>query len=194
MDKAIKFVIIDLDDTLLYTSEYNTMLYCDALYQCSGISLHALIKEQGVRITATTIRAIFADCSLLSPKAVEQIVERTIELKRAMASSTLGKERESLLRLNSHALELLARYKDAEVVLLTNADKARAMYLYRLLALERIVGSLYCNPNPIHNKYAYIRGLLDLDPKVCLVLENEEEQIRLAIEAGFEPRQILHMV
>lgn len=193
MQEQGQFVIVDLDDTLLYTSEYNTMLYCDAVEACTGLRLGALSFGGSFRLTSQTIKAVFEGCFMQREEEVLQRVRDIIALKRTMASSPEGKSREGLIKPNERLWRILEEYRVADVIILTNADEARAKYLFRLFALERIASAIYSNPNPMANKYSYIKGLIDLNPRSCIVYENEQTQIELALSVGFERERIVHI-
>lgn len=193
MQEQGQFVIVDLDDTLLYTSEYNTMLYCDAVEACTGLRLQDLFLGGAFRLTSQTIKAVFEGCFMVPEEEMPQRVRDIISLKRTMASSPKGKSREGLIKPNDRLWRILQGYRRAEVIILTNAEEARAKYLFRLFALERIASAIYSNPNPIANKYSYIKGLIDLDPRSCIVYENEQTQVELALSAGFERERIVHI-
>lgn len=181
---SIKHLLVDLDDTLLFTSRYNTEVYCQAIQRITGINLHSIITPNS-RLTRVDIHRIFGQ------SAIADKIEDIIKEKKSLYCDT-DKAHEAI-SFNESIKKILDYYKGKlPIILLTNANRARAEYLYNIFELDAYTERIYSNPQENTNKYEWIKTkVLDLEPQHTLVLENEEQQAKQALLAGFAPHNII---
>lgn len=184
-----QYLVVDLDGTLLDTTELNNQAYALALREYLGIDLLPLLRSAHVRLNAQVL-----DCLLVAS------CREGVSLEALKAKITRRKK-EYLFSLNPRLAEIhpttlayLKRYMHLSCFLLTNADRDRACWLLDKLGLRVYFTEVYCNPTPLINKYSYLRGELPgLNPMSGMLLENEVEQVELAIEAGF-PCDVIKLI
>lgn len=179
----MKYLIVDLDDTLLQTSAYNTELYIKATLACTGINLAPLCNKD-VRLTARVIRAVFSTTS-----TAESIIACKVEYIKTRSREAIAGLR--LVRINDKVVEMINKfcYEGFKPILLTNAKVERVQLLYEQFALDRWFETYYANT--LENKYDYIVKALNINPKICICLENEWTQVRLAQAAGFMVEKVI---
>lgn len=181
---SIKHLLVDLDDTLLFTSRYNTEVYCQAIQRITGINLHSIITPN-TRLTRVDIHRIFGQ------SAIADKIEDIIKEKKSLYCDT--DKAHKAISFNESIKKILDYYKGRlPIILLTNANRARAEYLYNIFELDAYTERIYSNPQENTNKYEWIKTkVLDLEPQHTLVLENEEQQAKQALLAGFAPHNII---
>lgn len=175
------YLVVDLDGTLMDTTELNNEAYARALRECLGIDLSFLLCPKGLRFDAQMLDRLlissYCDCC-----SIDNLKARVVTKKKELLFALDPQ----LAKVHPIALSYLERYAHLPCFLLTNAQRDRAYCLLDRLGLCSYFIEVYCNPDPKSNKYSYLREQLpSLDPKRGLILENEPEQMLLAIEAGF---------
>jgi len=87
---------------------------------------------------------------------------------------------------------VIKRYsKEKKLILSTNSIKSRAISLLKHHNLYEYFDAIFYKENHQQNKYQTIVKELNIDVEKTIVFENEMEQIALAKEVGFLPKNIL---
>ena len=81
--------------------------------------------------------------------------------------------------------------KEKKLVLSTNSEKSRAISLLKHHNLYEYFDAIFYKENHQKNKYQTITKELNVDVEKTVIFENEVEQISLAKEVGFLPKNIL---
>lgn len=128
---------------------------------------------------------------IFGQSAIADKIEDIIKEKKSLYCDT-DKAHEAI-SFNESIKQILDYYKGRlPIILLTNANRARAEYLYNIFELDTYTEHIYSNPQENTNKYEWIKTkVLDLEPQHTLVLENEEQQAKQALLAGFAPHNII---
>lgn len=187
---APEYLVVDLDGTLLDTAELNNQAYALALRECLGIDILPLLRSANVRFNAQVLDSLLvASCSESVP--LEALKTQIIQSKK---EHLFRLDPQLLVEVYSTTLAYLKRYVYIPCFLLTNASKERTYWLLDRLSFGACFNEVYCNPNPMLNKYSYTCEELPLlNPMRGLLLENEVAQMELAIEAGF-PSDVIKLV
>ena len=171
----VKAAIFDLDGTIIYTDEANSMAYRRAL---NIVGINNAVGICG-RITADVIHEVGLD-----NVDVDAVIKVKIEAYcRELWRTRLGPA--------ATALEcvILNRNIFDKVVLLTDSAERRAMETLGYYGWEQYFDEIVCNGGA-GNKYVNYVKAFDSDPAACVVWENEEGQVMSAIAAGVKSENI----
>ena len=176
--KNAKSIIVDMDDTLIYTSYANFLSYRMAVYETLGVYLS---HKQESRFTKETLYRFFPTlCSML----LSDIISAKNEIFETYLHTT---------RVNHLLVNILKRYKDTkQIILLTNSKSTRSIELLKYHSLYKYFDIIiYNDPQINSNKYQTLIDIVDIDIKSCVVLENEIEQITYAKQVGIKDTDII---
>lgn len=173
-----RIAIFDLDGTIIYTDEANSMAYRRAL---NIVGINNAVGICG-RITADVIHEVGLD-----NVDVDAVIKVKIEAYcRELWRTRLGPATTALQCV------LLNRSAFDKVVLLTDSAERRAMETLGYYGLEHYFDEIVCNcgQGGHGNKYDNYFKAFDSDPAACVVWENEEGQVMSAIAAGVKLENI----
>lgn len=177
--KSIKYFVFDLDNTLVKTNRANNESYKDAILAVTGKKV--TIKKS--RFTRENLVSTLPD---LSPNQIEKI----INAKETCYSNYIAET--NLNRQLVKILELLydERFKP---ILLTESRKTRTQQVCNYHKVTHFFSNIYCKEDyPNLNKYEFLRSL-GIQVETVVLFENEQTEIRKAIQYGLNENQIIRV-
>lgn len=168
-------VLCDLDGTLVETDEANFLAYQEAIYEVVNVEIEA----NGERFTKENIKEW---CPYISEEEFKEIVK----YKNDAFEKYLGKTKPNLDVIK--LVEILS-YK-CRVFLCSNSNARRGNDVLAYHNLDRLFNNKYYNILPL-NKYSKVLSLYNIASRDVLVIENDEEDIRDALNAGILTEQII---
>lgn len=172
-----KYLIFDMDDTLVYTSYANFLSYQIAIYEVLGIKIK---YNQKTRFTQNSIKELFPT---LEASLFEQIVHIKNELFVKCVQNT---------QTNFHLIHLVKKYMhDKTIILATNSNRKRAIQVLKHHNLYSHFDALFYKESDATNKYRNVFNKLPINPQDVVIFENELSQIILAKEIGISQENII---
>lgn len=173
-----KVALFDMDGTLVETDAANAAAYRSAM-TAEGIRL---VANFGGRITKDVVAKAILACRAMG--RLPDILERKIaQYGSELWRTELGPAAVAFRRI------VLNRRDFQKLVLLSNSAERRVMETLGHHGLTEFFDEIVCNAGH-GDKYANYFRNFDADPAMCVVWENEEEQIRTAIAAGVRVENI----
>lgn len=171
------YLIVDLDDTLVFTSTANSRAYLRAFFDVTGRPApQALVIKD--RITYSNLSQI---CNELGDTVLQSIRTRKNSIFSEMLSET---------SIHEQVFEVVQLYPKEKCFLLSNAREERIRELLAFHRLGEYFAKTVANPTPTENKYLYFFSLLAIMPSACTVLENDPLEVQHALNAGVLQEQI----
>ena len=175
-NKSILF--FDLDDTLVYTSNANSLAYIKAIQQVIQLDVDFYFRSNN-RFTRDVLKKEI-------PNLDEEKYERIIELKEKFYIEYLSET-----KLNNALVNVLKKYsKINETILVTNCREERAVTTLNYHGLiDDFTYKFYRQEKD--RKYEYALNYLQISPISVIAFENEESEIKAAILAGILSENII---
>lgn len=166
----LRYLVIDLDDTLVMTSRANSLAYMHALREQEGINLSPVWGGH-IRLTFGVMKQVLLN---LDTKRLASLKQRKDILYHSYLHDT---------QVNQKVLKLMEQHRTLTPILLTNSEEGRAVATLKYHQLHKYFAQiLFCKGG---NKYQYLLEQLDTTADLCLIVENELAQIKLAYQIGF---------
>ena len=175
-------LFFDLDGTLIDTDYANFLSYKKAIEQIKSSQFNVTIKPKK-RITRKNIRTFVPDLS-------EEEYKKIIKIKESLYHLYLGDT-----KLNEAVADMLNKYSDKQIFLVTNSHKERADFLLNHFNLINKFTRKYYKENMTNeNKFQHVLSTLRIDSSLVFVFENNESEINAAVIAGIPLENILKVV
>ena len=175
-------LFFDLDGTLIDTDYANFLCYKEAIEKVKKTSVNLVVNSKE-RITRKNIRTIVQNIN-------DEEYSKIIEIKESLYYCHLHTS-----KLNNSVANILDKYPDKEVILVTNSHQRRADLLLRHFNLTDKFSKKYYGGNILgENKFHFVLSALDIDASSVFVFENDESEINAAVTAGISLENILKVV
>lgn len=175
-------LVFDLDGTLINTDYANFLSYKAAIEQIIQPRLN-LYFNPSKRITREVIRAFVPDIS-------EENFKKIIKIKESLYSDYLHET-----KLNREIADILDRFQNKDIVLVTNSRRKRvSLLLTHHDITDKFTHKYYRENMTSTNKFQHVLSVLQISGSFVVVFENNESQIELAISAGVPAENILKVV
>lgn len=167
--KNNNILLFDMDETLIFTNTANFLSYEEAIFTITGFRLHTPHYDQ--RFNHKLLKDYLENLTNSQYKSI-------INLKRKIYHKYL-----SFTMINEKVYRLFLKFHLAnKTILATNANKKRTMELLKFHKISDLFTHVFCNSNG--NKYLNLILIFNLNPKLLIAFENDEKEIKMAIEAG----------
>lgn len=171
-----KIAVFDLDGTLVETDAANSEAYRVAMRKY-GMNVFGMYG----RITTGVIQQVVGGNA-------KSVVNTIVDAKISAYCHELWRSQLGAAAIDLKCV-LVDRSAFGKLVLLTDSSERRAMETLRHYGLVGFFDEIVCNSGH-GDKYTNYFNNYDSDPAVCLVWENEEQQIMSAIAAGVKMKNI----
>lgn len=172
-----KWVLCDLDGTLVETNEANFLAYQEAIEAIMKIR----IVQRDSRFTKDNIKD---ECPGISDEDYNDIVKYKSEVYVKYISRTFPN-----LEIIEHLKELSSH---CQVILVSNSSSQRGNEVLLYHKLDNLFNVKYYNTS-LDNKYKNVLSLYNIAAKDVLVFENDETDIRDALRTGILKEQIINV-
>lgn len=170
-----KCLLCDLDGTLVETDKANFLAYQEAIEKIMGFR----IVSKGGRFTKENIRE---ECPLISEDKLRAVVKYKNDVFEKYLVETIP---------NIDIIGMVEKMSQkCQVILCSNSNSRRGNDVLAYHKLDRLFNKKYYNIPPL-NKYLKVLSLYNIASKDVLVIENDEEDIRDALNAGILTEQII---
>lgn len=170
-----KFVLCDLDGTLVETDTANFLAYQEAIEKVMGFK----IESKGGRFTKENIRT---ECPQISDDELSAVIKYKNDVFEKYLCET---------SINLYVVDLVEKMsKKCQIILTSNSNPRRGNDVVAYHNLDRLFTSKYYNIRPL-NKYSKVLSLYNIASKDVLVIENDEADITDALNAGILTEQII---
>lgn len=166
-----QYLIVDFDDTLVLTSQANSISYIKALWELAGINLMP-IYDGKQRLTIEVISSILLRWNEVALTELKQRKEK------------LYLDNLDLTIVSESVLNLMREHATKIPILLSNSNRSRLFSTLAFHGLQDCFVYIEVNPDPEENKYKYFLSKYQLNPLQCYVLEDDDHQLSLATLAG----------
>lgn len=171
LEGTTQYLIVDFDDTLVLTSQANSLSYIKALEEFAGIDLMPMYDSKQ-RLTIDVLSSILLRWNEATLTELKQRKER------------LYIDYLYLTVVSESVLQLIREHPNKIPILLSNANRQRLLSTLAYHRLQDYFDCIEVNPHPKENKYSYLLNKYQLNPMQCYVLEDDEHQLALATLAG----------
>lgn len=171
LEGTTQYLIVDFDDTLVLTSQANSLSYIKALEEFAGIDLMPMYDSKQ-RLTIDVLSSILLRWNEATLTELKQRKER------------LYIDYLYLTAVSESVLQLIREHPNKIPILLSNANRPRLLSTLAYHRLQDCFDCIEVNPHPKENKYSYLLNKYQLNPMQCYVLEDDEHQLALATLAG----------
>ena len=175
--KSNKYFVFDLDNTLVKTNRANNQSYKDAIFAVTGKSI-VITKN---RFTRDDLASTFPDLSIIQ-------MEMVINAKETCYPNHITET-----KLNRQLVKILELLYDegCKPILLTESRKTRTQQVCNYHKVTHFFSSIYCKEDyPNLTKYEFLRSL-GIQVGTVVLFENEQAEIRKAIQCGLNENQII---
>ena len=174
--------LFDLDGTLIETDNANFLAYREAILKIKGINLFSLNLYRE-RFTREKLKSIIPNLSELE-------YQKIIELKNTVYKKYLHET-----KINTLVLKAIQEYKkNSKIVLVTNSSKKRANLILEYHKLINIFDYIFYKEdlnNQKNSKFEYALEYLNIDPRLVIIFENDESEIKEAKFVGIPTQNII---
>lgn len=171
-----EILVVDLDGTLIETSQTNTLAYQAAILEVTG----RVLPDQAVscaRLTRDSLRHVL---HYLPAQVLDTIAQRKEVIYPQFLYAT---------RLNEKLYQFLITCQDKVLVLATNARQARAEQLLHHYNLQHLFSACYYHDEAEPNKFKQI--FTRFKDREVVIFDNEKAQLKLALAAGAHLHNII---
>lgn len=177
------FALFDMDGTLVETDKANFLAYKEACYFVLGQSCSALV-DTNVRFNCNVLKQQFSDLDEFTFKRIKNLKNRLFNhyLSKTLVNSELV---DTFIRLSEHKT----------IILVTNSISKRAIDTLSYHGLYSFVDIMLCSEDRKLNqsKYQHALDFLGISPMQVEVFENEQKEVKHALQAGI-PATKIHLV
>jgi len=177
-----KYLVFDLDGTIIDTDEANYLSYKEAIKRVKNLDLD-LIYFENKRFTREKLNLIIPNLTI---KEFENIVKIKNEVFYKYLPYT---------KLNRTVLEIIKKFsKTNKIILATNSHKLRANSLLNYHNIFNLFDKKFFKEDYIDkdNKYLYIVKDLDINLNDILIFEDNNKEIYKAINLGISSKNIFN--
>ena len=175
--KSNKYFVFDLDNTLVKTNRANNQSYKDAIFAVTGKSI-VITKN---RFTRDDLTSTLPDLSTIQ-------IEKIIKAKEECYSNHIAET-----QLNRQLVKVLGLLYDEgrDPILLTESRKTRTQQVCNYHRFSQFFCKVYCKEDyPNLTKYQFLLSL-GIQAGTVVLFENEQAEIRKAIQYGLNENQII---
>lgn len=171
-----EILVVDLDGTLIETSQANMLAYQAATLEVTGNTLPEQVDSCD-RLTRNKLQQILLD---FPTQVLDAIVQRKEVIYEQFLHTTL---------LNTKLYQLLDICHDKVLVLATNARQTRAEQLLHQHNLHHLFAVCYYHDEVQPNKFKQI--FARFRDREIIIIENEIAQVKLALAAGADLHNVI---
>lgn len=175
--KSNRCFVFDLDNTLVKTNRANNESYKDAIQRVTGRKV--IIRKS--RITRNDLITILPD---LSAAQIEKIIKaKEDSYANHIAETKLNRQLVKILELLNN--------EGYNPILLTESRKTRTQQVCNFHNVTHFFSNIICKEDyPDLTKYQFLRSL-GIQAGAVVLFENEQTEIRKAIQYGLNENQII---
>ena len=178
--KKDSILVVDLDQTLIFTNEANLLSYAEAIENILGIDFATLsFYTLNRRFTFDSIKEILP--SIQKDKLELIKAEKIKNYKKYLKNTQINKE------VIQCVLEF---YNKNKIILLTNASKHRIRMLLKFYNLD-FFSHIFFNTNG--NKYRNLIKFFKLDAEKLIIFEDDKNEIKNALSTGILKESIVEI-
>lgn len=178
--KEIDFIFVDLDNTLVFTNEANNYAYRKAIEyfeNFTGKKIFSFTILSLERITKDILFDKLVSSNIISSNDLLLISTKKEEYYHQFLFLTKVNK-----PLFNHLVLTEKTYENLKIFMVTNSSKYRADLICNYHSIHRIFKNKYFLKSK--QKYNDVISLLNIDKNRIFIFEDDEEQIKSAIEFG----------
>ena len=177
---STQFAFFDMDGTLVETDKANFLAYNEACQIVLGQDFSAL-ELSGKRFNGTVLSQVLTNTDEFTLKRIKTLKNKLFEkyLSETFVNSDVV---ETFIKLSVHKT----------IVLVTNSILKRAAQTLRYHELDMFVDIMLCSDDrgPNQSKYQHALDFLGASPIQVEVYENEDKEVKQALQAGISATKI----
>lgn len=173
-------LVFDLDGTVVDTDIVNYFSYKKAIQRIIGLDLQ-IANSKNERFTREHLFSVIENLTDLQ-------YENIVKMKNG-----LYQEYVPMSKLNTNIVSVIQKYINTnKIVLATNSHKCRAEMVLHHHRLENFFDYVFFKENySQENKYLHVLNFLGASANSMLVFENDDNEIRKAVESGIPSENIM---
>lgn len=173
-------LIFDLDGTLIHTDEVNFLSYKEAIQKVKKMDIDFLCEHDG-RFTRREIYLVIKHLSIAEYKNI-------IKIKDDVYHKYLHKS-----KIDNFILKMIIEFSQKnKIILATNSHKDRANMVLEYHKLKNLFDyKFYKEDYKNNNKFLHSLDNLNIEPKLAMVFENDDNEIKKAILCGIPDKNII---
>lgn len=172
-------LVFDLDGTVVNTDMVNHLAYKEAIQQILGLDL-PIAHSKNERFTREKLFSVIDNLTDLQYSNI-------IETKNGLYQKYLP-----MSKVNAYIISVIQKHTNTnKIILATNSRKNRAEMVLQYHRLENIFDYMFFKEDYNQkNKFLHILNYFGASANSMLVFENDNDEIRKAIESGIPDKNI----
>nr|WP_314998512.1 HAD hydrolase-like protein [uncultured Campylobacter sp.] len=173
-------LVVDLDQTLIFTNEANLLSYAEAIENILGIDFATLsFYALNGRFTFDSIKEILPN---IQKDELELIKAEKIKNYKKYLKNT---------QINEDIIKCVLKfYNKNTIILLTNASRCRIRMLLKFYNLDFFSHIFF---NKKGNKYRNLIEFFKLDAEKLIIFEDDKNEIKNALSVGILKENIMEI-